>query len=272
LHAGQTVRIDAATRNLVRTSAEEYRNYVLSLSPDVYLPLESVAPDTMHATAASSNSPSTLQIHNLASSATPGTLHCAGAESPFTSGRVGKALQFRGDPFKDRVQIPFAPPQDESFTFSAWVWLEPSPPVDRFIASDYWATSRSGFGLAVNNEGRLYVVLAQMVQKVRSVPLALCDDHPIPIAAWQHVAFVADRQQNTFTLYRNGQPVAMRNGVGLLIALRAERPTLVIGASAFGLNKPEQLRCWPGKIDEVVAWRRALSPEEITRLYEEAPQ
>ncbi|MCE9557296.1 MAG: FecR domain-containing protein [Planctomycetes bacterium] len=277
LRAGQEARIDTATGQVVRTSAEDYRKYVLSLNPDIYLPMER-AEQALGARGqpdGESNQQSEIihqnsAIHNLSSPDRPGMLHAEGTHAPFMSGRVGEALQFRGGQFGDYVQVPFEPSKQETFTFSAWVWLDPSTPSDRFIASDYWTTSRSGFGLAVNDKGQLYVAVAQMVQKVRSAPLTMSEDYAFPVGAWQQVAFVADRQSSTFTLYRNGQPVAMRNGVGLSIPWRPERPPLYIGVSAFGMTRPEQLRCWPGKIDEVAVWRRALSPDEITQLYNEA--
>ena len=85
------------------------------------------------------------------------------------------------------------------------------------------------------------------------------------------MAVVAVSKTSTLSLYRNGRVVATQ-GVLLSVPWKPESPPLYLGVNAFDVHKPRPISYWQGRLDEVAVWRRALTGEEITRLYEEAPK
>jgi len=83
----------------------------------------------------------------------------------------------------------------------------------------------------------------------------------IQTGTWQYVICVYDGQ--TFTAYRNGQFYSSET-YPTVQPVRSNNVRLAIGDVAVGRGWR-----WDGKIDELVVYNRALSADEVTRLYAE---
>jgi hypothetical protein len=95
------------------------------------------------------------------------------------------------------------------------------------------------------------------------------ESEPLPLQRWHFVAFTLDGQ--TLRLFRNGAEVASAPCVGLA----ASGPTILgIGVKLDAEGRPtfgDNAGFWDGRIDELAVFHRALSPEDIRRLYASAP-
>ncbi len=79
---------------------------------------------------------------------------------------------------------------------------------------------------------------------------------------WQHVLYTCEA--GTGKLYLNGQLVAQKAGVTFTAAQRA----FIIGADAsWWMVHPPPARSLDGSVKEMVVFSRALTPEDVTRLY-----
>ncbi|MBK8001206.1 MAG: hypothetical protein IPK15_21465 [Verrucomicrobia bacterium] len=148
------------------------------------------------------------------------------------------------------------PKSTTTLTVSAWVWAE-ARPTWASIVKNWPGGNASHFHLGLQDSaGDLSNYIRQ-----NNADLGLREGTPLPIASWQHVAFVLDA--NTERLYRNGVAVASGPYTGTL-----PNPTsaaLIIGARLLSGSATGDSH-WQGKIDEVAIWNRALSPTEIESL------
>ena len=182
---------------------------------------------------------------------------------PWVRGRFGDSLFLHGPIDSEYALVRDYPKASgERISASAWVWAE-SQLTWAKIASN-WGTSLHGqfsFGL-YGNDGDLCAAVAQRDR--REVFVREGVSKPFPIAQWQHVAFVLDR--SVLRLYRNGVEVASAQCDGLL--KKAEVSSLAIGCQVDNDGTTPVGNFWRGRIDELAFFNRALTTEEIQKLYE----
>ena len=80
---------------------------------------------------------------------------------------------------------------------------------------------------------------------------------------WHHVAVVVERDSSRIQVFIDGALAAEKVAAALLDGK-------TIGASSglcIGRNSDDQQH-HPGKIDDVVLWRRAVLPEEIEKIFQ----
>lgn len=179
----------------------------------------------------------------------------------WAAGRVGRALRFDG--LDDYVWVPYHPDFDvpQGFSLVLWAYLESEPDV---TSGNDWRllVGRSGFrpyGLALEQNGRLTGSVY-----VGGERRFLQSEGELPLGEWVHVAFTYDAASGTLRLYRDGE----------LEAESAVEPGEVESqpsrALTISLPRPEGLeerRAWPGRLDEVRLFNRALEPEEVQALF-----
>ncbi|MEI8197298.1 MAG: LamG-like jellyroll fold domain-containing protein, partial [Phycisphaerae bacterium] len=195
----------------------------------------------------------------------PGSLvNFPGDNTQWVPGQIGRALSFSDPTNQNYVIAPDYAKPTNTITLSAWVWAE-SRPNWASIAKNWGDTQTGQFHFGLNNtSGNLQ---NQMTDGGGNVVTA-ADAVPLPLGAWQQVAFVADGAR--MHLYRNGVEVAgsaIYNGTlltppmaGLGIGVKTDDSGTAAAGGAPGY--------WNGKLDDLGIWGRALSPDEIFGIYQ----
>ena len=234
--------------------SEDYGKLVLSMQPTLYYRMEPPK----------DGDPKVL--YDSAPGKHHGTIHFADGyvdTSPYEQGRFGQSFRLRGPMVGDYALVKDYPKTtDGRLTVSAWVLAMGRAQVAVIAANRSLALnegqfvlyfsqlSRSNFagrgrepngGEAVAQEGQAW-------------------DSAFPLGKWQHVAQVFDG--TTMRLYRNGTEVASCPCHGLMNDSRLKH--LTIGCQNNLEN--DMTSFWPGKIDELAFFHRALSVEEIRQL------
>ncbi len=180
----------------------------------------------------------------------------------WVEGVLGNALRFDG--VDDYVFVAYAPDfaVTRGLTFALWAYLEREP--DETEGNDWrLLVGRSGFspyGLVLEQNGRLNGTVY-----VGATRQALLSEEPLPLGEWMHLAFTYDLETGQARLYLNGRVLAeVRLAAGEL-KRREGRPFTL---SMVSPKELAELHSWPGVLDEVYFYGRALSPDEVKALYQ----
>ncbi len=172
-------------------------------------------------------------------------------DSNWVDGKLGKAIQFNGNPEHGYNNEFPSTLTNNGFTMQAWVepgYFDPNGAIAGFYSmQDFgWLSLayhdyeyRMGFWLY--NSGNDRVAFSNSLSS----------------GAWNHLVGVHDGRE--LRIYLNGQ----LNQVTGINAGEFNNPYLF----AIGTSYPYKLRYFYGKIDEVAIWNRSLSQEEIQSLY-----
>jgi hypothetical protein len=119
------------------------------------------------------------------------------------------------------------------------------------------------FGL-IEDTGRLSQYISQANGEAPSAAEAVV----LPTGSWQHVAFVCDGGR--IRLYRNGFEVGSAPYDGTLMS---SPPMTALGIGVKPANDglgpdPQLPGYWPGKMDDLGLWGRALTPGEVNGIYQ----
>ena len=174
----------------------------------------------------------------------------------WTTGKIGQALSFDG--VNDYVDAGNSTTHEfgtNSFSVSAWAYpdvIAPDFSVERFIVSRVTATEDNGWWL--------HAVAGGIRGVARQDANAAAVLFPASAGQWYHAVLVVDRAVNQIYLYVDGilRGSASIAGFG---DVDAEERNLLIGAERT------DIRFFDGSIDEVRVYNRALSPQEVTDLY-----
>jgi hypothetical protein len=175
------------------------------------------------------------------------------------------ALEFRG--ISDRVRL-MVPGELESATLAAWVRVQGlDRQINSLFMSDgfhpgtlHWVIRNDGvLGLTViGDRGEHHQILA-------SPPVITFDQFGI----WTHLAVVVDGPAREAAHYVNGRQVSRHT---LQVAGPFWLGSAELGnwhASGYPGNDPFLIRNFSGAMDEFCLFSRALSPGEISDLYEQ---
>ena len=174
--------------------------------------------------------------------------------NPWVNGKLGKALSFDGS--NDYVDLPSAPVSSGSISVVAWVKSSNlsggASAVGRGIAKSYTTEGNTGnwfFGVQPNGA----ISFSHWSDSLRRIT----DAGLITINQWYHIVMIWNGTAGS--PYINGKAVSFTGTGSLGSGWGSEH---VIGRayadSAYQFN---------GLIDEVRIYNRALSPDEISRLY-----
>ena len=150
---------------------------------------------------------------------------------------------------------------DDHLTVSAWVmasrWVCDWPQI---VGNWGFVPGQFHFGLFERD----YDLAVKIMQRNGELLVVREENPRFPLGVWQHVAFVVDGTE--LRLYRNGREVA----TGQCRGLRPNSPihSLGIGCKTTTSGDTISGKNWHGSIDELALFNRALSAEEIRRLYE----
>ena len=176
-------------------------------------------------------------------------------------GRYGTALALNGTGFAEAVDLQALTP-GTSATFEAWVYLT-SPPDGLSSIINKWSQSADDeylFGVALNRRLHFaWKTTGATTWGNTSYNETTADAGQLPVGVWTHVAVV--RAGATLTFYINGDVVATAPAVMDANPFRDGRNTLRIGGQGRGAVSPY----FPGFIDDVRIYNRALTQEDIQR-------
>lgn len=205
----------------------------------------------------SSNWLRTLKNKKLEASSADGAI--VGCQ--WTSGRwpQKRALEFKRT--SDRVRL-HVPGEYESLTLMAWVRIEG---FDRWLSSlmltDGYNAGNPHWQLS--DKGEIILGVKTGPGKNFFSPVVL---QPTDLGRWIHLATVYDHQNKEVVHYLDGVPVSHH---------KIENPIpLVIGPAEIGNWRPQEhtgehsIRSLNGRLDEFALFGRALSADEILKLYQ----
>ena len=174
----------------------------------------------------------------------------------FGVGVCEQAFEFHGG--IDSVVVPDSPTLEFVDRFTIEAWINPVTNTGAIVSKQMFRNN--GYRLVLNDRylvGGLGSYLWDPSSQIwRYIYHSISSSMRVPLGVWSHVAWTYD--QSTMMLYINGTPAAT-NVIG---------PVIIAGSSAnlrIGYRDNGQMPPFNGWIDEVVIYRRALTPEEIQR-------
>ncbi len=179
-----------------------------------------------------------------------------------TDGHSGNAGTFDGT--DDHVTGPNAPIRtDTSFTVSAWAYLTAKPGGNRTVLSQD-GSSISGYFLQFGSGGdRWGFWLPSADSTAAGGPYVASSASPA-LNRWTHLVGVFDDDTDQARLYVNG----VLQGTGTHTTDWHATGAMAVGRSRWnGVNGDH----FPGRIDEVAAYQRALTDADVTALYHTSP-
>lgn len=203
--------------------------------------------------------PASGVVYDLTANANNGSF--GGGE--LTAGRIGQGFKFVGDP-ANRITISNSAdlnPGSGSFTYGLWVRSDSF--VGEYDMPLYKGGSsnndpgydielgRNAWGVSVSDGSTAYIAFFN--NNKWSPPF-------LPTGEWYHLMVVIDRSNNQLRTYRNGELIEAESIAGMG-AVNASTP-LQLGAR----NHP-QPNPFDGVVDDVRIYGRALSGEEVDRIY-----
>ena len=245
--------------------AADYAKLVLSMQPVAYYRMEPPGDPKDRAV-----------LFDSTSGAHHGTLQFSDnyVGEPYAPGRFGQSLRLRGPMVGDYAIVPDCPKaMKDRLTVSVWAYLMNRPIGRALIAthrgvhaiSDDAAQLQFTLSIDVDAESRECLEAAVTPHDGQKIAIA-AEENEFPIGAWQHIAMVADG--TVLHLYRNGEEVASAPCAGVLPGPEPSR--LAIGCVVSNDGATPLARSpyfWPGRLDELAIFNRALSPDEIRTLY-----
>ena len=164
-------------------------------------------------------------------------------------GRSGTALQLDG---RDQYAATTGPVLDTvgNFSVSAWVRLD---------STGSWATAVSQDGATTSGFFLQYSAADNRLAFSTGEGRALSDTPPVT-GRWYHLVGVHDADAGTYTLYVDGiaQPTVLHQAQG-----DPAPGVTAIGRARSGGHDSD---FWPGAVDEVMMWNRALPAGEVAQL------
>jgi hypothetical protein len=179
--------------------------------------------------------------------------HAASGTGEWAAGHGGTGSAIRLDGADDAFETE-GPVVDTtgSYTVSAWVQLDRKPGNWATIVGQDSVTGSSAFYLQYGGGGRFAF-------SYDGEPRAEYVVEPV-LGEWYHVVGVRDAAAQTLTLFVNGEQVGQSDVCG---GVSPSGP-LTIGRGQWGGNPTDY---WPGTIDDVRVFDRALSAEEVAAVH-----
>jgi hypothetical protein len=195
-----------------------------------------------------------LQGDTVADSSGSGNAGKAADNPAPVPGRTGEALQFDGR--RSHVSVPSSASLDITgpLTIAAWVKPTAHEGVARGLVEkwDGLPVGKVGYFLRLNGRDQIHFVIG--VQTGPDVEIA--GQKPVPAGVWTSVAAVFDG--TTLKVYSNG---ALDRSVPCTTKPQTCTAALKIGMAGGGGG-----HYFPGTVDDVRVYNRALSADEIARL------
>ncbi|MDP2668785.1 MAG: LamG domain-containing protein [bacterium] len=177
-------------------------------------------------------------------------------------GKIGQALSFDG--VNDWINagnsstLSFSA-ADSKFTLAAWVKPDTNSANLNTIISRYIGTgNQRQWAFVTTATGQIKIIISEdgidSNVSIVSVPV-------LQLGTWSHVAVTMNISTDVFKMYINGAEVSI-TGSAPIAALFASTGNVNIGNRKDGTEGP-----WDGLLDDVRVYNRALTADEIKRLY-----
>ncbi|MFE7783617.1 LamG domain-containing protein [Streptomyces nigrescens] len=183
-----------------------------------------------------------------------------GGATPGVEGAAGSALSFNGTDGYAATDIPVV---DTSRGFSISAWVRPSQIPDHpAIVATQPGNNRPGFELYYSSDLKRWVFNQYTSDSPDAGIARAMAAQPGGVTAneWTHLVGVYDSTAKVLQLYVNGK---LAGQTPYTTAWNARRG-LQLGAGSYG-GKPDSF--FPGSLDEVQLFDKAVSAGEVTRLY-----
>ena len=182
--------------------------------------------------------------------------------SPWTSGRSAGALSIAGNGY---VNVPASPSLDsivDQVTIMGWGSLSATGAIDDYatIASrEDGTTIDQHYHISINSRGEVPALWFKTEDGI----WLLQGPKAVTRQTWVHIAGTYDG--TIARLYVDGQQVMTLPMTG---RFAADTTPFILGANGNGTGAANVTERFPGKIDEIMLYRRALSATEIAQLYD----
>ena len=184
----------------------------------------------------------------------------------FASGKVGQAFQFDG--VNDFVRVPSSASLSPTGSFSIDAWIYPTAEtlgviVYKWSDEGEWAGQRS-YALELHTDRSVGFAISDLAHQ-NDLPFHVfyTEAGLVDLNSWSHIAAVYHQPTGTRRIYVNGTKVAERTDPPITVL--AGIADLTIGAK---LISPSRIGFgFPGRIDEVDLFDKALSDSEVRSIY-----
>ena len=203
--------------------------------------------------------PGSTSVHDGSGNRNDGLLGGADATNAWTSGKAGMALGIGGTRWATVPPSTLLDSIRESLTLTAWVFLDGTIVEWATAASrQLGATVEQHYHLSLDIAGRPHVFVTTEGGRLASVVA------PAPVAArtWTHLAETYDGAG--IVLYVDAVAVASLPLAGPIVP---DTTPLILGGNGNGNAAALPTELFPGRIDEIMLYRRALSEAEIGQLH-----
>ncbi|OLF14983.1 hypothetical protein BU204_24045 [Actinophytocola xanthii] len=176
------------------------------------------------------------------------------------NGGLGGAVHLDG---QDDTVVTGAPAvrTDQSYSVAAWVKADRFTTGRSMTAVSQDGTANSGFYLQYDLTQKKWAFVRLPASQTDPTGYVVAAPRtPVP-GTWVHLTGVFDAPSRTMSFYVDGEPAGVLR-TGEAAPWSAEGP-LVVGR---GMYRGQQVDHWPGSVDEVQTYTRALAPEEIRSI------
>jgi hypothetical protein len=187
------------------------------------------------------------------------------------NGNANSAYYFNG--INNYIQVPFSNSLNSiqnGITMSAWVLMQggtgaSTPPRVLELRGAYGNGGDAGFVmLAQDNSNVSRTFEVRWHNDFGNNNISISPTNSINSLSWQHILFTADGSTATGKFYLNGIMINNNSSMpyqGIINSCDYNNNPLIIGAET------NLLGMWGGKLDDIAIYNRALTPTEISALY-----
>jgi len=176
------------------------------------------------------------------------------------SGKINGAYDFDGN--NDTIDLGFSVDSgyNTAFTVSHWVKLDTLDNDSRPTITTDVATSGRGFTIYFDTSGwGMTNTVFTWVHDGSTIRVVSADNGAITTGVWYHIVVTWDNSSNTLNLYLNGSNVNNIKSSGT-------PGNMALNEFVIGFNTGQQ-NYFGGIVDEVGFWKRVLTTDEISDLY-----
>jgi hypothetical protein len=191
-----------------------------------------------------------------------GTLVDLDPATAWVTGRAAGGLAVEGGGFVNVASSPSIDSITDQVTISGWGYLDGTIMDYATIASrEEGSTIEQHYHISVNSRGEV----PAMWIKTADGNWLLQGPKAVTRQTWFHIAGTYDGM--TARLYVDGQEM-MSQGIGGRFT--ADTTPFILGGNGNGMGDANVTERFPGSIDEIMLYRRALSAAEIAQLHDGA--
>ena len=179
-----------------------------------------------------------------------------------TIGRIGQGLNFNGSTqYVDVIDTANLRPGNGSWSYSAWTKVTASN-AERMIINKLGGSPFAGYDMQIGHGGTSGKVLCEYNQSYPGTIRISESNTSVADGQWHFLVCVADKNADTVRIYNNGVEMAVTpNNAGSWPNI-SDTSNLNFGRYAAGNSD-----YYDAPIDDIRIYNRALSAQEVKRLY-----